>query len=193
MRDLSGLVLILSVLVARPAPAQEPPEPPVAVPLERLTLERTQRALERLGFVCEADSRAPSRSEVAFTCGARGTDVQSYQAWMVGDKDGSLLALTVNVRRLKAGALSVGHALQVLGSVARLPFTREQENERRDLQDWLDAHLRAPLEVQGHAESSVNARSGTMDLAPPFEAGGVVFTIVGMPDSPGIDLALKGY
>ena len=59
---------------------------------------------------------------------------------------------------------------------------------------WLLEHREEPLRTLARPERElIDPRTGAPYEVPPLILGGMVFRLVGMPASPGIDFAVQGY
>ena len=150
------------------------------------------RHLAKLEFYCEPSEEPPSEFEIAFQC-ARGQAPQPYYiAWLVGDKKGGqFLSLTVNSQRGAGGKYFLESAVDTLIRVASLSY---EGAEPPDVEIWIREYIEEPLATMERPEVEMtNPRTGE-----PFEdqilhIAGVIFRIVGMPNAPGVDIAVQGY
>ena len=161
-------------------------------PVKGLMMAKAESALTARGFQCK-EAEPPDQGEKARECILGGAAAaQTYTARLVGERQsGHLLSMTLNSLRPAKGAYSVEDAYKLIAAVATsLSYPGARPDE---VAGWLERHFWEPLKVQDHPETVRNAKSGTVALPPPLDVSGVVFMIVGMPGSPGIDVSVKGY
>jgi hypothetical protein len=188
-----GGTLLICVALSTGVPTSAQDEPARSfVPIPTLSVKAAEKHLLGLGFTCRPEEdEPPPPPDQAINCGLGQGGGQSYFARLVHDPDGHLLWLTVQSRRAEDGSYSVEEALALLTSVASLKYDGSDPGL---VADWLHQNLAVPLsEMVDPGSQMYNPRTGLPELAPPLQIGGVVFTIVGMPSSPGFDLALRGY
>lgn len=179
----------LGVLLAAPASAQDPDAPTSYTAIDSLTLDNAQKTVAQLGFKCAPDKEPPTPQDVAFNCVASGKG-QGYTVDMVGDKEGHLFVLTAHSRRPAGAKYDLDAALKMLIAIARV----HGEADAADVRLWIHKQIGDPLaSMTNPAKEMYNPRTGLPWKSEPLTIAGVTFTAVGLPDSPGFDMALKGY
>ena len=156
-------------------------------PVPSLTQKKAERQLSRLGFTCQPDPEPLGGGEKAFECGKAGPP-QAYTARFVVDTQGHLLSLTAH--SIPGTSYSVEEAFRVLVAIASIDYDGARP---KDVRQYLWENIAGPLASEHPEKSMYDPKSGHVDNPRPLELGGVVFTIVGMPSSPGFDMSVSGY